>query len=58
MIDRNPRENIQELIEQLQELGATKVLTYDALSNTSLQSKVKGWTDGKVLKGVSLLLPH
>lgn len=55
MIDRNARENIQGLIEQLQNLGATKVLTYDALSNQSLRSKVKEWTNGEVSEVVFLL---
>ncbi|KAF8227523.1 NAD(P)-binding protein [Tricholoma matsutake] len=44
------RDNIQELTGQLQTLGATKVLTYEALSDKSLRSMVKEWTDGKSIR--------
>lgn len=44
----NARENIQDVIEQLQAIGATKVLTYDALFDKSLRNEVKEWTNGKV----------
>jgi glutaredoxin-related protein len=50
----NARENIHDVIEQLQAIGATKVLTYDALFDKSLRSKVKEWTNGKVNWTVSL----
>ncbi|RDB20888.1 putative trans-2-enoyl-CoA reductase, mitochondrial [Hypsizygus marmoreus] len=42
-----PRENLSELIKQLEDLGATKVLTYDALTDKSLRNDVKEWTGGK-----------
>jgi hypothetical protein len=50
--DQTARANIQELTGQLQTLGATKVLTYDAFSDKSLRIKVREWTDGKVLNRV------
>ena len=56
LINRIERENVQQLIGQLQTLGATKVLTYDALYDKSLRNMVKEWTKGKVLDRATLVL--
>ena len=45
-------ESIQQLTDQLRDLGATKVLTYDALTDKSLSRSVKEWTSGKVFKSL------
>jgi hypothetical protein len=50
----NYRDDIDELVDNLQNLGATKVLTYDVLSDKSLKTKLKEWTGGKVLYYVFL----
>ncbi|KAG5637740.1 hypothetical protein H0H81_003378 [Sphagnurus paluster] len=44
------RNNIDELRNQLQDLGATKVFTYDALNDKSLRQTVKEWTRGKGIR--------
>lgn len=36
------------LVEHLESLGATKVLTYDDLNDRSFRGKIKEWTQGKV----------
>ncbi|KAF9457522.1 hypothetical protein BDZ94DRAFT_222612 [Collybia nuda] len=38
------RDNIRNLVDDLQSLGATKVLTYDELSDKSLRTRLKEWT--------------
>ncbi|KAF8074808.1 hypothetical protein FPV67DRAFT_1777589 [Lyophyllum atratum] len=45
-----PRDNLTELAKQLEDLGATKVLTYEALSDKSLRKEIKEWTGGKDIK--------
>ncbi|KAG6861333.1 hypothetical protein C0995_001312 [Termitomyces sp. Mi166 len=45
-----PRDNLQHLVKQLGDLGATKVLTYDALSDKSLRKDIKEWTGGKMAR--------
>ncbi|KAG6899870.1 hypothetical protein C0993_005840 [Termitomyces sp. T159_Od127] len=45
-----PRDNLQDLVKQLEGLGATKVLTYDALSDKSLRKEIKEWTGGKDIR--------
>jgi len=44
------RKDLQSLITRLENLGATKVLTYDDLSDTTLRDRVKEWTDGKIIR--------
>lgn len=45
----NPRrDDMAPLVEHLESLGATKVLTYDDLNDKSLRGKIKEWTQGKV----------
>jgi hypothetical protein len=42
-------DNIDVLRQELQELGATHVLTYDELDNKkTIKAKVKEWTNGQV----------
>ncbi|KAF9269848.1 NAD(P)-binding protein [Marasmius fiardii PR-910] len=41
------RDDLQPLSQLLQGLGATKVLTYDDLQESSLRSQVQEWTGGK-----------
>ncbi|KAG6844735.1 hypothetical protein H0H87_004067 [Tephrocybe sp. NHM501043] len=45
-----PRDNLGETVKQLEDLGATKVLTYDALSDKSLRKEIKEWTGGKDIR--------
>ncbi|KAF5383834.1 hypothetical protein D9615_003675 [Tricholomella constricta] len=45
-----PRDNLEELVNELQNLGATKVLTYDALADKSLRKDLKEWTGGKEIR--------
>ncbi|KAG6812387.1 hypothetical protein H0H92_003068 [Tricholoma furcatifolium] len=44
------RDNLSELVKQLEDLGATKVLTYDALADKSLRKEIKEWTGGKDIR--------
>ncbi|TFK99461.1 hypothetical protein BDV98DRAFT_570987 [Pterulicium gracile] len=44
------RDNLSELVKWLEGLGATKVLTYDDLSDKSVRDKIKEWTRGKGIK--------
>ncbi|KAG6908434.1 hypothetical protein DXG01_004659 [Tephrocybe rancida] len=48
-----PRDNLEELSKQLMSLGATKVLTYDALVDKSLRKEISEWTGGKVIPSLS-----
>jgi hypothetical protein len=44
------RDDINALRQELQELGATHVLTYDELDDKkAIKAKVKEWTGGQVL---------
>ncbi|KAJ3930028.1 MAG: trans-2-enoyl-CoA reductase [Lentinula lateritia] len=42
--------SLRSLVEHLESLGATKVLTYDDLNDKSLRGKVKEWTGGKDIR--------
>ncbi|KAF8892102.1 trans-2-enoyl-CoA reductase [Infundibulicybe gibba] len=44
------RENLSGLVQHLEDLGATRVLTYDDLSDKSLRDKIKEWIGGKSIK--------
>ncbi|TFK17323.1 trans-2-enoyl-CoA reductase [Coprinopsis marcescibilis] len=44
------RDNIDQLKEQLTQLGATHVLTYDELADKSTRDKIKVWTGGKPIR--------
>ncbi|KAG7095212.1 hypothetical protein E1B28_005987 [Marasmius oreades] len=44
------RDNLSELVKELEKLGATKVLTYDDLYDKSIRGKVKEWTGGKDIR--------
>ena len=50
MVDDNiyRRDDFVQLKEQLQNLGATQVLTYDDLNGKGLRDEVKTWLGGKV----------
>ncbi|KAF5388679.1 hypothetical protein D9757_004770 [Collybiopsis confluens] len=41
------RDDMTPLVKHLENLGATKVLTYEELSDKSLRGRVKEWTGGK-----------
>ncbi|KAG5732859.1 hypothetical protein E4T56_gene7945 [Termitomyces sp. T112] len=45
-----PRDNLQDLVNQLEDLGATKVLSYEAFSDISLRKEIKEWTGGKDIR--------
>ncbi|KAG6837167.1 hypothetical protein H0H93_013757 [Arthromyces matolae] len=42
------RDNLTQLVKELEDLGATKVLTYDALSDKAVRKEIQEWTGGKV----------
>ncbi|KAF9269850.1 trans-2-enoyl-CoA reductase [Marasmius fiardii PR-910] len=44
------RDNLAELVKELEKLGATKVLTYEDLNDKSIRGKVKEWTGGKDIR--------
>ncbi|KAG7095214.1 hypothetical protein E1B28_005989 [Marasmius oreades] len=44
------RDDLEALSQRLQKLGATKVLTYDDLQETSLRNRVQEWTRGKDIR--------
>jgi len=49
MLMMNYRDDIDVLKQELQDFGATHVLTYDELANKkSIKAKVKEWTNGQV----------
>lgn len=45
---RGRRDNLDELVKQLESLGATKVFTYNDLEDKSFRKTVKELTGGKV----------
>ncbi|GLB41970.1 putative zinc-binding dehydrogenase [Lyophyllum shimeji] len=45
-----PRDDLADLVKQLEALGATKVLTYDALADKSLRKELKTWTGGRDIR--------
>lgn len=45
---RRGRDNLDELVKQLESLGATKVFTYNELEDKSFRKTVKELTGGKV----------
>lgn len=49
-------DDISQLKEQLQKLGATQVLTYEELTEKSLRDDIKTWTGGKVSESYSVIL--
>ncbi|KDR65742.1 hypothetical protein GALMADRAFT_148451 [Galerina marginata CBS 339.88] len=44
------RPDLEQLVQKLENLGATHVLTYDQLSDKSVREKVKEWTGGKAIR--------
>jgi trans-2-enoyl-CoA reductase len=49
MLMMNYRDDIDVLRQELQDLGATHVVTYDELDiKKSMKAKVKEWTNGQV----------
>ncbi|KAK7040731.1 hypothetical protein VNI00_009637 [Paramarasmius palmivorus] len=44
------RDNLSTLVQELEGLGATKVLTYEDLNDKTIRSKVKEWTGGKDIR--------
>jgi len=44
------RDDMAPLVEHLESLCATKVLTYDDLNDKSLRGKIKEWTQGKDIR--------
>ncbi|ESK91908.1 trans-2-enoyl- reductase [Moniliophthora roreri MCA 2997] len=44
------RDNLDSLVKDLEDLGATKVLTYEDLNDKSIRGKVKEWTNGKDIR--------
>lgn len=45
-----PRENLDELVSELKNLGATHVITEDQLLSKSFRQTIKDWTKGSELK--------
>ncbi|THU99168.1 trans-2-enoyl-CoA reductase [Dendrothele bispora CBS 962.96] len=44
------RDNLEKLMRSLEELGATRVLTYDDLRDKATRSKIQQWTGGKDIR--------
>jgi trans-2-enoyl-CoA reductase len=55
LIASSCRPNVEKLQRKLLDLGATHVLTYEELKETSIQHKIKEWTENKVI--VTVLVP-
>lgn len=44
------RENLDELVKELTDIGATKVITDEQLNNKAFKSTIKEWTQGNPIK--------